>query len=696
MGSKKKDKSTKQSHERLHSPPPRLPITLPELHPFDQKRDLPVLALLFVGVLALYAASAPRAVMLEDDGFFISAAWFASIAHPPGYPLYVLLGWLATHIPLGSIPWRMHTLSGLMGALTCVCVAWIVLRRTGHRPAACIAGAALAVSEHFWSQAIIADVYTTNTAVLFLILALVQEAAVRRETRLWVAAAVLYGLGLANHYPLLILGSPVLLAWVVAARRDFWGRLYYLAPITILSSALLYGWMVWRSHQALPVAFLGPIRSWDEFVAYFNRNFYAGIDTNLNAGLGDKMQFATYFVTEALLQFGVAGSLLALWGGGRLAISRAGWRLTLTGEALAIVTSSFLLIAMLSFNYEFFWIAVFRPYPLIAYSMLALWLGYGIHALAQILRNRSGPMIPVLYAASGLVIVTLCLWNGRINFRPHDMFAHDQAVMTLDLVEENAALITQGDGYVAPIGYLHHVEGQRPDLRVLAYNGVFFNDRIIQPYWDDRQRQVAWSRFFRETERPVYYLGSVPGEKGYLNLGFVNKFTDTVPAGSAMVVENDRAKEYFKNLATMPPPEDDWIAVQRNAQAELYGRYLGGVLATNHPRLNKYIEDILPLAESNYWTLINMCNALLGKEDPSYLQTLSSYVHKAKQLAGNDRSKTQRATAIYLEGLIEQRKGNIGKAKALFRDVLTIDRFFANSLGASTRASFLKFVGSGR
>ncbi len=696
MGNKKKDKLSKQSRERPHPPTSRFPISLPELHPFYPKRDLPVLGLLFAGVLALYAASAPRAVMLEDDGFFISAAWFASSAHPPGYPLYVLLGWLATHIPLGSIPWRMHTLSGLMGALACACVAWIVLRRTGHRPAACIAGAALAVSEHFWSQAIIADVYTTNAAVLFLTLALVQEAAARRETRLWVAAAVLYGLGLANHYPLLILGSPILLAWVVAARRDFWGRIYYLVPIAVFSSALLYGWMVWRSHQALPVSFLGPIQSWDEFMAYVNRNFYAGIDTNLNADIGDKIQFASYFVTESLLQFGVVGSLVALWGGGMLAISRAGWRLTLAGETLAVVASSFLLIAMLGFNYEFFWIAVFRPYPLIAYSILALWLGYGIHALAQMARDRPAPLLPVLYAASGLVIVALCLWNGRVNFRPHDTFAQEQALMTLDPVEENAILITQGDGYVAPIGYLHHVEGRRPDLRVLSYNGVFFNDRIVQPDWDDRRHHAGWDKFFRETDRPVYFLGSIPAEMGYMNMGFVRKFTDTVPAGSAMVVENDRAKAYFKKLITMPPPHDDWIAVQRNTQAEIYGRYLGGALATNHPRLNKYIEDVLPLAERNYWTLINMCDALLGKDDPSYLQTVESYVHKAKQLAGDDRGKSQRATALYLEGLIEQRKGNVAKAKMLFREVMKIDRVFVHSLNPSTRASFLEFVRGGR
>ena len=106
-----------------------------------------------------------------------------------------------------------------MGALTCACIAWIVLRRTGNRPARSSPARPSRSPNIFWSQAIIADVYTTNTAVVFLTLALVQEAAQRRSTRLWVASAAVYGLGLANHYPLLILASPLFLAFALGRER---------------------------------------------------------------------------------------------------------------------------------------------------------------------------------------------------------------------------------------------------------------------------------------------------------------------------------------------------------------------------------------------------------------------------------------------------------------------------------------------
>ena len=112
----------------------KLLMGLPELYPLRLKRDSLGLALLFICAIVLYAASTPRTVMLEDDGLFITNATFAGVAHPPGYPLFIILGWLASLVPFGSVAWRVHALSGLMGALTCACVAYLVLRRTGNRP----------------------------------------------------------------------------------------------------------------------------------------------------------------------------------------------------------------------------------------------------------------------------------------------------------------------------------------------------------------------------------------------------------------------------------------------------------------------------------------------------------------------------------------------------------------------------------
>ena len=686
MGRKKRRSAGKPARQprpiRTAQPPqprePLIPLSLPELRPLRPRWDAIGLALLFVAALVLYAASTPRTVMLEDDGLFITTATFAGVAHPPGYPLYVVLGWLASFFPFGSVAWRVHTLSGLMGALTCACIAWIVLRRTGNRPAAYLAGAVLAVSEHFWSQAIIADVYTTNTAAVFLTLALVQEAAHRRSTRLWVASAAVYGLGLANHYPLLILASPLFLAFALGARKDFRSRVPWLLPIAALPAAALYGWMVWRSHQPLPINFLGPIESWSGFLTFIDRSIYGHIDKNVNAGLADKFLYARHFATQALLQLGVVGGLAALWGA--FVSYRSGWRLGLSCEALAFVASSFALVALLGFNYEPLRIYTFRPYPLVAYGIFALWMGYGLHhglhALARSGREGVRPWLPAVCAACALAVAALGVWNGRVNYRPHDRFAEEQAQAMLDIAEEDGAFVLYADPFVGPITYLHWVEGRRPNLRLLEYHGLVFSDRAVEPLSTTQQKTAGWIEFLRETDGPVYSLwfGPAFSEAGLAHLGFFVEVYRGVGPGRIQIRANDAAREFFKQLVTMPEPEDLPSVVHRNEMMRGYGEYLGLAQVDEQSTLNDYVADVVPLAEGNYWSLMGMSKALASQEGERSLRLAETYLQKAMRIAEDDRGKEHRATELFVEGQIALRKGDTGGARTLFRESLRIDR----------------------
>ena len=670
------------SRPARRSPPPppplwrRLPFraTLPGLHPLAPRTDVLGVALIFAGAFALYAVSAPRAVMLEDDGLFITTATFAGVAHPPGYPLYVLLGWLAALVPFGEVAWRVHALSGLMGALTCASVAWIVLRRTGDRPAAWLAGGALAVSGDFWSQAIIADVYTTNTAAVFLTLALAQEAAAARSARLWIAAAAVYGLGLANHYPLLILASPLFLACAAGAGRDFGRRVVYLVPVAALAAAALYGWMVWRSHQPAPVNFLGPIGSWGEFLSFVDRSIYSHIDQNPNAGLVDKLFYTGHFAAQALLQFGVVGTLVALWG--VFASLRSGRRLGLSCEALAFVASSFLLIAMLGFNYEPLRISTFRPYPLVAYGILALWMGHGAHALIQWVRTRREPLLPAVHAAGALLVAGLCAWNAGANYRPHDRFAEEQALALLDIAEEDGVFVLYSDPFVGPMSYLHWVEGVRPNLRLLEYHGVYIADRVVQPLWPTRRKTAGWAGFLRDTDLPVYSLwyGPAFSGAGLAHLGFFVRVHGGAGPGRIEIRANDKAKAYFGKLIAMPTPRDLPSAIHRNEMLRAYGEYLGLAQVNERSSMHRYVADVVPLAAGNYWSLMGMSKALATQPGDRPLRLAEAYLRRALELAGDDRGKENRATERFVEGQIALRRGDAGEARRLFRESLSIDR----------------------
>src|SRR5437879_11398032 len=91
--------------------------TWPSLSPVSLKKEWRHLLIVFVALFSLYAYSAPRTVALEDDGLFIMSSYFLGLSQPPGYPLHSLLGKLFTLLPVGSIAFRVHLLSGFFGAL---------------------------------------------------------------------------------------------------------------------------------------------------------------------------------------------------------------------------------------------------------------------------------------------------------------------------------------------------------------------------------------------------------------------------------------------------------------------------------------------------------------------------------------------------------------------------------------------------
>lgn len=84
----------------------------------SQKPTPRLLALLPGGLaLLLYLLTCSPTVNSTDSGELITVAYTGGIAHPPGYPLYTLLGILVSHLPLGDVAWRMNMLSAIFAAV---------------------------------------------------------------------------------------------------------------------------------------------------------------------------------------------------------------------------------------------------------------------------------------------------------------------------------------------------------------------------------------------------------------------------------------------------------------------------------------------------------------------------------------------------------------------------------------------------
>ncbi len=80
----------------------------------------------FIITFSVYLYTLCPTVYWDDAGELIAACYTLGIPHPPGHPLYAIIGWLFTHTPVGSPAYRVNLMSAFFGALTCAVLFQIV------------------------------------------------------------------------------------------------------------------------------------------------------------------------------------------------------------------------------------------------------------------------------------------------------------------------------------------------------------------------------------------------------------------------------------------------------------------------------------------------------------------------------------------------------------------------------------------
>jgi hypothetical protein len=113
--------------------------------------------LLGLAFFALYFFTLIPSVLTADNGEFQLVAWKLGIAHPPGYPLYTMVGWLFSRF-FASPAFALNLLSAILAAITLVIVSRTVRALTGSIVAGLLAASLLGVSTTFWAQATTANI----------------------------------------------------------------------------------------------------------------------------------------------------------------------------------------------------------------------------------------------------------------------------------------------------------------------------------------------------------------------------------------------------------------------------------------------------------------------------------------------------------------------------------------------------------
>lgn len=180
-----------------------------------------------VGMLALgvYVRTLCPTIYLDDCGEIATAVATGGVMHPPGYPLYSLLGLLVSHvITAGEPAWRIGLISAVCGA-GAVSAVYLLCRRVGL-PAlwAGLGALAFATSYTLWQQSTKVETYALNALLVSVLLNLAVRYVRLPTDKNFLSLAFFGGIALTNHLSIIWL-IPALL-WMtlatMATHRELW------------------------------------------------------------------------------------------------------------------------------------------------------------------------------------------------------------------------------------------------------------------------------------------------------------------------------------------------------------------------------------------------------------------------------------------------------------------------------------------
>jgi hypothetical protein len=442
-----------------------------------------------LALLPVYLLTMSHAVGEADTFEFQVVAPQLGIAHPTGYPLYLLLGKVFSLLPWGTVAWRLN-LASTVFALVAAIVLYLMALRLLRQPLAALTGVViLGLTPIFWSQAIIAEVYMLHALIVAVALRLMirildEQRGRTAEDRLvifddrkaLIALAFTIGLGLTNHLTTLFLlpaAAITFLIYTVDTLRTH-KRSAISAPRSIL-------WLL----CLMAVAFLVPLLIY----AYLPVRWQAvngepmGLSRFVDWVIGGRFQDALQW--DGWRRDSTRPAIV-----GRLFLTTWGWfYLVLAVFGLVYLFKRFwqaaLILLLTAVGFTFYALNYYVPdlavFLIPTHLVIAVWIGAGVgavYAFGVAVRRRlstadlNREMSGVLFGLLCVTILLPAILRGADLWSTIDQSSRDGgetwATGVLGQPLQRGAAILADSEKIAPLYYLQQVGGLRPDLDIMV------------------------------------------------------------------------------------------------------------------------------------------------------------------------------------------------------------------------------------
>ncbi len=460
--------------------------------------DVAIALTIFALALAVYNATLTPSLSYKsaDGNELATVCYTLGLAHSTGYPLYTWLGKLFTFIPVGDVAHRVNLMSAVLGAAAVALLYLIMLTITNRRLPSAFTALFFAFSLTFWSQAVIAEVYTPNVFMLALTVWLLLRWQASHSS-LGRSKIALRGLpnprlgpgsgdpGRAKSAPPSLRRAACLLLAALTFGLSLGAHLSNLgfAPAFALY-VLLVDWRVLKRPAviagALALFFLGclqflwlPYKASTLNDAFMLRNAPRTLESIYRYTLGAFPQFKFAFPLQAIparivlylkllcQNFGLVGIALGVYG---------------MWEMLFRHTKKFYLFITMYLVHVFFFVQ-YRVFDLDvffipAHFIYVIFIGYGVYRLVEYVRVLSNNRGKLWRGAVNVgLAVLLCLpiaREVRANYERND-YSDETAINdfyqnAFEILPEGSVLLGRGGVFGHDMFYFRLVYDVRPDV----------------------------------------------------------------------------------------------------------------------------------------------------------------------------------------------------------------------------------------
>lgn len=391
----------------------------------------------------IYLITACRSVYIGDAGEFALALDSLGICHPPGYPLFTILGRIFVAALTFLRPVFAAGVFNIIVASAAVSFIYLIFRRTLGAQTAFALSMIWAFTPIFWAETVGIEIYALN----ILLVAATYLSLESQHPKKWYIAIYLFGLSLTNHPSALAL-APAILYLFVAEKAYRKARQIPILILLLAIAGTVYLYLPIRSALD-PISDWGNPETTSALIDHMTLKQYSGWVSQSFEGI--YIAISLYFRT-LVESWWWLGLILAVTGG-VFGVYRRSKRTVMA--LLILATALYLSSSHQALNHDPFYLV-----PLFATLLL-------ISENLELLRARSKSATLNIATATGVsfLAAVLMLSNFKSMDKSDYKLAEEYGKLLLDTAEDGD-LLTAGDINSFPAIYLRYSEDYRTTVDV--------------------------------------------------------------------------------------------------------------------------------------------------------------------------------------------------------------------------------------